>query len=124
MKKTKKSNVGAEIVESLREFVETLKSGADLESTFNCRRVDVKVDETTYDPELVRETRQLLRASQSVFGKFLGVSVKTVRAWEQGANVPSEIAKRFMDEIRYNPNYWRGRLNDLVKVKDRVAASA
>jgi putative transcriptional regulator len=61
---------------------------------------------------LVKQTRALLGASQAVFANFLGVSVKTVRAWEQGVNTPSAMACRFMDEIRRDPKHWIARLSE------------
>ena len=69
---------------------------------------------SVYHPRLVRETRDLLAASQAVFARFLGVSVQTVRAWEQGVNTPSTLASRFLDEIRHDPAYWRTRLRETV----------
>ena len=123
MKTQSKKRVGARIVESLREFVNELESGADLETTFTCRQVRIPEEATRYDPPLVKQTRGLLHASQTVFAQFLGVSVQTVRAWEQGENMPSDIAKRFMDEIRHNPDYWRTRLREVMVPKKRVAAS-
>jgi putative transcriptional regulator len=59
---------------------------------------------------MVKKTRQALAASQTVFAKFLGVSVRTVRSWEQGINIPSDIACRFMDEIRRDPSHLTARL--------------
>ena len=50
-----------------------------------------------------------------LFARFLGVSVKTVRAWEQGTNTPQEIACRLMDEILHDPDYWRKRLSQLAR---------
>ncbi len=123
MKNHAKKRVGARIVESLQEFAETLQTGADLEATFTCRRVEMPPSATAYDPPLVKKTRQLLRASQAVFARFLGVSVQTVRAWEQGENIPSDIAKRFMDEIRHDPDYWRTRLREIVVPKKIATAS-
>jgi len=123
MKQKAKKRVGQQIIESLQEFVEALQTGADLE-TFTCRRVEVAVQRPVYDGETVQETRKQMRASQAVFARFLGVSVQTVRAWEQGENVPSDIAKRFMDEIRHNPDYWRTRLREVIVRKKRVAATS
>ena len=120
--KTKKS-VAQDIIESLQEFVETLQSGADIETAFNCRRVAVMLPSTEFNRSVVKATRKMLAASQAIFAQFLGVSRQTVRAWEQGENVPSDIAKRFMDEIRHNPDYWRARLRDVVVVKKRKVAS-
>jgi DNA-binding transcriptional regulator YiaG len=52
--------------------------------------------------------------SQAVFAKLLGVSLNTVRAWEQGVNHPSDMACRFLDEIRRDPAYWVRRLKEAV----------
>jgi DNA-binding transcriptional regulator YiaG len=68
-----------------------------------------------YGPEKIRQTRELLDCSQVVFGRLLGVSTQTVRSWEQGRNLPHPVARRLMDEIRRNPDYWRGRLRELVE---------
>ena len=93
MKTKTKKRIGAQIVESLQEFLAELQNGADL-STFKCRVVEVKPPSKPADAELVKQTRAALRASQTIFARFLGVSAQTVRAWEQGENVPSDIAKR------------------------------
>ena len=58
-----------------------------------------------YGPALVKRTRAILSVSQGIFAQFLGVSVNTVQAWERGINVPKDVACRFMDEIRHNPDY-------------------
>jgi HTH-type transcriptional regulator/antitoxin HigA len=58
--------------------------------------------------------RKVLNASQALFAQFLGVSVKAVRKWESG-QAPSEMACRFMDEIRRNPKYWHKRLRESMR---------
>ena len=110
MKVSKKATVGTRIIQGLQEFVDTLKKGESVAEKFTCRVVELDLRPTPYDPGMVKETRNLLRASQAVFARFLGVSIKTVRSWEQGINTPSDMACRFMDEIRLNPKYWLGRL--------------
>ena len=62
--------------------------------------------------------------SQRIFAQFLGVSVDAVQSWEGGVNTPSDMACRFMDEIRFNPEYWRKRLMESMsqKVQDPVGA--
>ena len=70
-----------------------------------------------HDSRLPRETRDLLGASQGVFAGFLGVSVQTIRAWEQGRQNPSEMVCRFLGEIKRNPQYWRIRLRDSLVIK-------
>jgi putative transcriptional regulator len=113
----KKASVGARIIEGLQEFADTLKKKEPIAEKFTCRVVELDLHPTPYDPELVKATRQLLRASQAVFARFLGVSVKTVQAWEQGASTPNDMACRFMDEIRHNPPYWTERLRQAAVAK-------
>jgi putative transcriptional regulator len=117
IKKPTAVEVEKEIIKRLEEFTDVLKSGQAISDKFTCRKVELDLKPQPYSPALVKQTRTLLNASQAVFAIFLGVSVKTVRAWEQGDNTPSDIACRFMDEIRANPQYMLERLRGIVKVK-------
>lgn len=112
-----KTSVATRIIQGLEELAETLEKKEPIAKKFNCRVVELDLQPALYSPERVKKTRNLLSASQSVFARFLGVSVKTVRAWEQGINTPQEVACRFMDEINFNPGYWRKRLQDSATVK-------
>ena len=116
-KKSAKTNgVERDLVAGMEAFLEALQSDEPLEKLFTCRRVALDLAPHAYTKELVRETRQLLNVSQALFAQFLGVSVKTVRAWEQGKS-PNDIACRFMDEIQHDPEYWRKRLRDSISVQ-------
>ena len=89
---------------------------------FTCRKVTLDLQAVSYNPETVKATRSLLAASQALFAQFLGVSVKTVRGWEQGKLRTGSMACRFMDEIQRNPEYWRQRLRESIKVRtERVS---
>jgi putative transcriptional regulator len=112
-----KDSVGTKIIEGLREFTEALEKGEPITKRFTCRTVMLDLLPMTYGPEAVKATRQVLRASQGIFAQFLGVSPKSVRAWEQGVNPPSDIACRFMDEIQRNPDFWRNRLRESITIK-------
>lgn len=101
-----KASVGHEIVTRLEDFAEALGGDRPISDRFTCRRVVLDLNPTPYDPALVRSTREILSASQAMFAKFLGVKTKTVQHWEQGLSAPSDMACRFMDEIRQNPSYW------------------
>ncbi|MBI1900516.1 MAG: transcriptional regulator [Planctomycetia bacterium] len=116
-KSRKKRSVAAEIIEGLTEFADALEAGEDISRRFNCHRVVLDVRPTAYDGKSVKLTRSILGASQSIFARFLGLSVQAVRAWEQDLKTPSEIACRFMDEIRNDPKYWQARMTQLVKSK-------
>jgi putative transcriptional regulator len=53
-----------------------------------------------FTAKMVKTLRLALGFSQSVFACALGVSTKTVEAWESGRNVPSGAARRFLEVIR------------------------
>ncbi len=53
-----------------------------------------------YDAKKVKALRLELGLSQSVFADVLGVSKKTVEAWESGRNLPSGAACRLLEVIR------------------------
>ena len=109
---------GEGIIGDLQEFADVLDKGEKVSEKFTFHKMVLNLEPTPYDPELVKTTRAILNASQSVFAKFLGVSVKTVQAWEQGENSVNGAACRLMDEIRENPEYWQLRLVSLAEKKD------
>jgi putative transcriptional regulator len=118
MSKTKrKASVADRIVRGLKEFAEALDNEEPISERFTCRTIVLKLRPAQYDAAMVQKTRELLGASQAVFAQFLGVSTRTVHAWEQEINTPSEMASRFMDEIRRDPRYWQERLKRAAVAK-------
>jgi putative transcriptional regulator len=113
-----KPSVGKRIVQGLEEFATALENKAGrIADRFTCHVIELDLQPSAYGPEEVRQARKVLGASQMVFARFLGVSVKTVRAWEQGVNTPQDVACRFMDEIKRDPKYWLKRLKESAVVK-------
>jgi putative transcriptional regulator len=104
--------VADRIKERLEKFTDALESGESIQDKFTCRKVEFRLEPQPYDPGKVKQTRNLLRASQRIFAIFLGTSVKTIQAWEQGTSAPNKMACRFMDQIRRDPDYWRETLRD------------
>ena len=115
-RKMKMNHVERDLVEGLEGFLVDLKSAAPIEKKYTCRRVILDLEPQAYSAERVRTTRRMLNASQELFARFLGVSVKAVQKWESG-NAPNDIACRFMDEIQRNPDYWRRRLKESIKIR-------
>jgi putative transcriptional regulator len=110
------SRVGAEILDALDEVRDALKSGEPLEQRFTVRSYRFDFSAHEYGPEDVRSVRQALGLSQPLFADFLGVDASTVRSWEQSTRPPSSIARRFMDEITADPDYWRERLRESISL--------
>lgn len=50
-----------------------------------------------YDAEGVKKLRMSLGMTQTMFAGLLGVSQKTVEAWESGRNIPMGPASRVLD---------------------------
>ncbi|MDO8472572.1 MAG: helix-turn-helix domain-containing protein [Dehalococcoidia bacterium] len=113
------NSVENEIIEALTGFTDAMEKSEVCER-FTCRQIKLNLKPTQYSPALVRRTRRMLGLSQVLFARFLGISPKTVRSWEQGINTPTPMACRFMDEIRQNREYWANRLRDLQTVTDSL----
>lgn len=113
MHRPEEKTVEKELLESVASFTDALEKG-EVTKRFTCRQIKLNLEPTAYSPALVKETRNVLGISQTLFARFLGVSPKTVRAWEQGANTPQPMACRFMDEIRGAPAFWKKRLKNVT----------
>ncbi len=55
----------------------------------------------------VRQVRQTFHASQNAFAKFMGVSVGTVRNWEQGRRRPTGAARVLLSIALRQPELFR-----------------
>jgi putative transcriptional regulator len=64
---------------------------------------DVKVNKISISPlniystKKIKEIRKKHNMTQRLFAEALGVSVKTVEAWESGKNIPSGCASRMLE---------------------------
>lgn len=110
---------GKQIIDELNEFADALEQGENIPEKFTCHHVSLALKPTTYSPRKVKATREILNVSQTIFAQFLGVSVKSVRAWERGDNPVTGAARRLMDEIQSDPQYWKGRLAHLTVFKNK-----
>ena len=58
-----------------------------------------------FKPEEIRSIRMETGLTQIMFAKFMGVSVKTVEAWEAGRNHPEGAACRLLSMTRNDPAF-------------------
>lgn len=107
-----KPSPGPKLIRSLRGLHEALEKGECLPERFTMRTVELHLEPREYGPEEVLRIREMLKASQGVFAKLLGVSIKTLQAWEQGGNPPPPIARRLLDTIEDNPEPWQRKLRE------------
>jgi len=55
----------------------------------------------------IKRIRQKTGLSQVVFAGSLGVSPKTVEAWENGRNKPEGASRRLLEVVRDDPGFLR-----------------
>lgn len=61
----------------------------------NTRSIDIE-PVTIYNSQQIKNIRNKIGLTQNLFAKYLGVSAKTVEAWEAGRNKPSGPSNRLL----------------------------
>jgi putative transcriptional regulator len=117
----KGAELAQEMLAGLQSFIDTVESGQSLVERFTVRSVRLNLQRKEYGPEDVKRVRSVLNASQGLLAKFLGVSTKTVSAWEQGTHPVPGIACRYLDDILANPELFTSRI---VSVNESATASS
>lgn len=59
----------------------------------------------TFTPGEIKEIRNKTGLTQVLFAKYMGVSVKTVEAWEVGRNQPVGAARRLLYLTKCSPTF-------------------
>ena len=59
----------------------------------------------TFTPDEIKGIRVGAGMTQALFAKYMGVSIKTVEAWEAGRNHPEGAACRMLALTRINPEF-------------------
>jgi len=77
------------------------------------RIVEIPVIEplNEYPKEKIKELRQKINLPQKYFAELLGVTLKSVEAWETGKRKPTGSAKRLFQLIEKDPNL----INSVIK---------
>ena len=59
----------------------------------------------TFTASEIKDIRKSAELTQSLFAKYLGVSLKTVEAWESGRNHPNGAACRMLSITKKDPQF-------------------
>jgi putative transcriptional regulator len=86
------------IMQGLDEAVTYQEGKLDARKT----KIAVKPVES-FSSEDIKQIRNSVGLSQVIFASSLGVSKKTVEAWERGRNTPAGPSRRLLQLIRDNP---------------------
>lgn len=92
------SSVYEDIMTGLKEAIEDANSSSKVLK----RRVVSVMPVKQYGAEQIKEIRKSTGMSQKVFASYIGVSDKTVEAWEAGINCPSGAASRILNMMEMN----------------------
>lgn len=87
------SDVYESIMSGLTEAVEDAKG---THKKLKRRMVSI-IPVKDYSPKEIQQIRKETGMSQKLFAGYMGVSVKTVEAWEAGTNHPSGAASRILN---------------------------
>lgn len=72
----------------------------------NARTVKLSVQPVdSFTPDEIRTIRKSTGMTQVLFAKYIGVSVKTVEAWEAGRNHPEGAACRLLSMTKSDPAF-------------------
>jgi putative transcriptional regulator len=86
------------ITKGLKEAIEYEKSA------IKARNTKISVEPLmNFDKAEIKTIRSNAKMTQVVFAKFLGVSPKTVEAWEAGRNMPVGPARRMLSMLKQDP---------------------
>ncbi len=89
----KKSDVYSSVIKGLNEAIDHEKG----KRVKGVRKKKVTISPLPHYSSLkIKEIRNKLELSQSTFASILGVSIKTVEAWESGKNIPQGPAQRIL----------------------------
>ena len=96
----KKASVEQELIAGLQEVLEHKRGGKKLLG----HRRELPAPAPSYTAREIKRFREgTMRMSQTEFAALLNVKAPTVRAWEQGLNVPSGAAARLLQALEKDP---------------------
>jgi DNA-binding transcriptional regulator YiaG len=98
------------MVDGLHELCDAIEAGIPREQAATVRPSPWRIKPPDLKAADVRAIRESLGLNQVLFASFLGVRPTTLRSWEQGETEPSALARRFLDEIRDDRDYWLEKL--------------
>lgn len=96
------NNVFNSIVTGINEAIKYEKG--NLNKRVKVRKVIIEKI-PNYQKTQIKEIRNKLKLTQAVFAKVLGVSIKTVEAWESGRNIPNGSAQRILDLLKKDNSF-------------------
>ena len=85
---------------ALDEAILDAKSGNKI---LNSETVSIEIEPLVeYSADTIKDIRKRTGLTQALFAKWIGVSTRTVEAWEAGRNKPSGPSSRLLSLLQQN----------------------
>lgn len=97
----KKNEFFDSIQKGLEEAIDDAKNNTLLKKT---KRSFIIMPVKKYSAKEVKRIRTSAHMTQSLFALYMGVSLKTVEAWESGKNIPCGSSSRLLTMFEMNKN--------------------
>jgi DNA-binding transcriptional regulator YiaG len=104
MKKKKITHLGQGLLKGLKEVIAFENKKMDLRSTF-IEIPGIPPEFTRLQIKQIRE--EILKVSQPLFAKILGVSDGAVKSWELGTNTPNGSSARLIQMAQKDPEKFK-----------------
>lgn len=98
MRKTMNDAISQTVSDMLKSGLSTSFTEKELNS------IGIEVSEVNVTAQEIKEIRETINLSQSVFAKLLNVSVSSVRQWEQGKRTPTGSTKVLLELLGKEPH--------------------
>lgn len=112
MKKKTKTKLGQALLKGLKEAVAYESGKIDLR-TKTVEMPDAPPIFTKAQVKTVRE--RILKVSQPVFAKYLGVSAGAVKSWELGTNTPQGSSARLIQMAQRDPEKFTEMMSEIAE---------
>ena len=93
-----------DIMSSLNELAEHAE-GKETGIVVHRRSSQDVIDVPSFSPQEIRQVRLGLNMTQRTFAACIGVSLKSVEAWENGRSRPDGAARRILGLMKDHPSF-------------------
>lgn len=108
----KKTALGQSLLKGLTEAINYENKKMDLRTTL----IEIPDTPPEFTKVQVKDVREkILKVSQPLFAKILGVSDKAVKAWELGTNSPSGSSARLIQMAKCDPEKFKALILQLIE---------
>ena len=105
MRDSMKKSIGQTVQDLMNSGIKTSFTKKELDS------LGVKIPEVQLSTFQIKEIREQMNLSQTVFARLLNVSPSSIRQWEQGKRKPTGATKVLLELLKKSPHLLDYRLS-------------